>query len=157
RLFRAAADRSARRAGPAVRQLRRNLRRVVGSELDDSAMDVLVRDAMRSYARYSCEAFRLPSYGRDEILARFQLDGYEVFDQHRADGTGVIVATAHSGNWDLAGAWVAALGYPLTTVVERLRPEGVYELFLDFRRSLGMEILPHPGGDRPVLPVLSTR
>ncbi|CAM3255194.1 Phosphatidylinositol mannoside acyltransferase [Stackebrandtia soli] len=156
-LFRAAADRATRRNGASVRQLRRNLRRVVGPEVSNSEMDALVRDAMRSYARYWCESFRLPSYGRQDILDRFMLDGYEVFDKHRAEGTGVIMAIPHSGNWDLAGAWVTTKGYPLTTVVERLRPDSVFESFVEFRRGLGMEIVPHTGGERPARTVLAER
>ena len=154
-LFRAGADRAARKNGPSVQRLRGNLRRVVGESVPDAEMDVLVRDAMRSYAQYWLEAFRLPSWSRERILDRFVLDNHEVFYKHREEGTGVIVALPHSGNWDLAGAWVSAKGWPLTTVAERLKPEAVYEKFLAFRRSLGMEIIPHAGGDRSPIDALA--
>jgi lauroyl/myristoyl acyltransferase len=68
-----------------------------------------------------------------------------------------VVALPHAGNWDAAGAWVAAAGWPITTVAERLKPEGVYERFLAFRRGLGMEILPTHGGERPAFDVLVER
>lgn len=157
RLFRSVADRAYRRDGKGVRRLRANLRRVVGSGASDADLAVLTRDAMRSYARYWMEAFRLPSYSPTDIDDRFTLERAELFAEHRAAGTGVIVAIPHSGNWDLAGAWVASQGNPLTTVAERLEPEGVFERFLAFRRGLGMEILPHVGGDRPAQQVLSER
>ncbi len=60
---------------------------------------------------------------------------------------GAVLALSHSGNWDAAGAWVAAMGMPITTVAERLQPEELYERFLAFRQGLGMEILPLTGGD----------
>jgi KDO2-lipid IV(A) lauroyltransferase len=157
RLFRYAADRTFRGDGPQVRRLRANLRRVVGTSVDDAGLDALTRDAMRSYLRYWMEAFRLPSYSRADVLERFELEGWEVFDQHRREGTGVVLAIPHSGNWDLAGAWVCANGWPLTTVAQRLKPEAVYEKFLKFRRGLGMEILPHSGGERPAAAVLAER
>jgi phosphatidylinositol dimannoside acyltransferase len=68
-----------------------------------------------------------------------------------------VIALPHAGNWDAAGAWVAAQGWPITTVAERLKPEGVYERFLAFRRSLGMEIIPLTGGGRPPLDILADR
>lgn len=157
RLFRRVADAVWRRDGDGVRRLHSNLRRVVGPELPEPELRALTRDAMRSYCRYWLEVFRLPSYGRRQILDRFTLDGWEVFDAHREAGTGVVLAIPHSGNWDLAGAWVCAKGYPLTTVAERLTADGVYRKFLDFRRGLGMEILPHTGGERPALAVLVER
>ena len=50
-------------------------------------------------------------------------------------------------NWDWAGAWACATGMPLATVAERLQPERLYDEFVAYRRTLGMEILPLTGGD----------
>jgi lauroyl/myristoyl acyltransferase len=36
---------------------------------------------------------------------------------------------------------------PFTTVAERLRPESLFDRFVAFRESLGMEVLPLTGGD----------
>lgn len=152
--FRAAADAAYRRHGPAVRRLAANLRQVVGPELPEPDLQELVRAGMRSYARYWMEAFRLPSWSREQILRRFHLAGEQMLAEAVAQGTGAVVALPHAGNWDAAGAWVAARGWPLTTVAERLRPEGLYERFLRFREGLGMQIIPLKGGQRPPLETL---
>ena len=44
------------------------------------------------------------------------------------------------GNWDLVGAWVNEVDAPSTTVVQRLKPEALFHRFVDYRRSLGMEV-----------------
>ncbi|MFR9775247.1 phosphatidylinositol mannoside acyltransferase [Micromonospora sp. MS34] len=155
--FRAGADRAHRRGGGGTARLRANLRRVVGPQVSEAELDELVKRGLRSYARYWLEAFRLPALSRREILAGFRLDGVEKLASDVAAGRGAVVALPHAGNWDTAGAWVAANGWPLTTVAERLKPEGVYERFLAFRQSLGMEILPTHGGDRPAFDVLLDR
>jgi KDO2-lipid IV(A) lauroyltransferase len=155
--FRLAADGAARRRGPAVTRLAGNLRRVVGPDLPADAFDKLVRDALRSHARYYLEAFRLPALSHEQILAGFRLGGDEMLAEDVATGRGAVIALPHGGNWDAAGAWVAARGWPITTVAERLRPERVYERFLEFRRGLGMEIIPLTGGDRPAVDVLTDR
>ncbi|MEU8300112.1 phosphatidylinositol mannoside acyltransferase [Micromonospora sp. NPDC048909] len=155
--FRAGADRTHRRGGGGTDRLRANLRRVVGPDLPEAEFDALVRRALRSYARYWMEAFRLPALSREQILAGFRLDGEELLAADVAAGRGAVVALPHAGNWDAAGAWVAATGWPITTVAERLKPEGVYERFLAFRQSLGMEILPTHGGARPAFDVLVDR
>lgn len=114
---------------------------------------------MRSYARYWMEAFRLPALSRTQLLAGFRLDpaGVDLLAADVAAGRGAVVALPHAGNWDAAGAWVAATGWPITTVAERLKPEAVYERFLAFRQGLGMEILPTHGGGRPAFDVLVDR
>ena len=155
--FRAGADRAHRKGGGGTARLRANLRRVVGPEMPEAELDALVQRGLRSYARYWMEAFRLPALSRREILAGFRLDGVEKLAADVASGRGAVVALPHAGNWDAAGAWVAATGWPITTVAERLKPEGVYERFLAFRQGLGMEILPTHGGERPTFDVLVDR
>jgi KDO2-lipid IV(A) lauroyltransferase len=157
RLFRAAADRAARRNGPGTQRLARNLRRVVGPDVPDDELDRLVRDGLRSYARYWLEAFRLPSMSLERIRA-FRLERDHLLVEAVNAGTGCIIALPHAGNWDGAGAYVArGLGLPLTTVAERLRPEGLYRRFLAYRESLGMKIIPLTGGERPTMDVLEER
>jgi lauroyl/myristoyl acyltransferase len=152
--FAGAAEVAALQDGAGAKRLKANLARVVGPDAD---LDSLVRAGLRSYARYWLEAFRLPAMSRDEILRAFHLDGADKLAAHVAAGQGVVVALPHGGNWDLAGAWVAANGWPITTVAERLKPENLYERFLAFRRGLGMEIIPTRGGPRPAFDVLLDR
>jgi phosphatidylinositol dimannoside acyltransferase len=61
-----------------------------------------------------------------------------------------VIALPHMGNWDQAGAWIIAKGAgSFTTVMERLKPEAVYDRFVAFREGLGFEVLPASGGTRP--------
>ncbi len=144
RLGEAAADVAWRRRGHGVLRLERNLARAVPGR-DPAALRVLSRAAMRSYLRYWVEAFRLPRWSPDDVRDRVVLHHPERLIDAHAAGRGVVAALPHAGNWDLAGAWACASGMPLTTVAERLRPESLYEDFLAYRASLGMEVLPLTG------------
>ncbi len=157
-LARTAFDRAgawaAGRDGKGIRQLRANLRVVTG--LDGDRLDALTRDAVRSYARYWLEAFRLPTLGVPRLLAGTTLVGTEHLEAARAAGRPVVLALPHSGNWDAAGVWfVDWLDGPFMTVAERLRPEALYERFLAYRESLGFRVVPLTGGERPSSAVLS--
>ncbi len=155
--FRRGADLAARRDGAGTRQLRSNLRRVVGPEVGAQALDELVRDALRSYARYWLETFRLPSMDTDSVVSRVAAEGAEHIDAAVAAGRGVILALPHSGNWDVAGIWLIDRGVRFTTVAERLQPESLFDRFVRFRESLGMEIIPLSGGQRAPSEVLGER
>jgi KDO2-lipid IV(A) lauroyltransferase len=92
--------------------------------------------------RYWAESFRLPSWPLDDLVRRTRtVDEHLLRDAH-AQGRGVIIALPHMANWDWAGTWACATGMPLTTVAERLKPERLYDEFVAYRASLGMEILP---------------
>jgi len=140
------ADFAARRNGAGVRQLRRNLARVV-PQADTAELDELVRGAMRSYARYWHESFRLPSMDHAAVQRKLAdgLTGVENLEAALAEGNGAVVALPHSGNWDVAGLWLVSYTGSFTTVVERLKPESVYRRFVGYRESLGFEIVPADG------------
>ncbi len=138
--FRAAADRTWRRRGRSVRRLEANLRRVLPG-IGDDELRALSREGLRRYMRYYCEAFRLPSWPVERIQQGVVLDGVEHLDAAVRAGRGAVVVGSHSGNWDLAGGWGALRYGGVMTVVERLKPEAVFEQFLAFRTSLGVEAL----------------
>jgi lauroyl/myristoyl acyltransferase len=146
---------AAARDGKGVRQLRANLRVATGGRLREDELSELTTRAVRSYARYWQEAFRLPTIGSDRIVAGTELRGIEHLSKALADGRGAIVALPHSGNWDAAGVWLVNwLDGPFMTVAERLEPESLYRRFLAYRESLGMRIVPLTGGPRPSSEVL---
>lgn len=159
RAFRAGADLAAVRNGDGARQLRKNLRRVVGPSVSELRMDRIVGDALRSYSRYWLETFRLPRMDHADVIARTQrhTEGIENLDAALARGKGVIAALPHMGNWDVAALWLIGHGVPFTTVAERLQPESLFDRFVAYRESIGMEVLALTGGQRPPSDVLAER
>jgi KDO2-lipid IV(A) lauroyltransferase len=159
RWFRAAADVATVRNGTAARQLRRNLRRVVGPDVSELEMDALVGDALRSYSRYWLETFRLPKLDLAAVAARVdaRITGAEHIVAGLERGRGVVLALPHSGNWDVAGIWLVSKHGPFTTVAERLDPESLFTRFVEYRESLGMEVVPLTGGQRAPSEVLVER
>ncbi|GLY90465.1 phosphatidylinositol mannoside acyltransferase [Actinoallomurus iriomotensis] len=156
-IFMLIADRVWQRHGRGVRQLEKNLRRVVGDDTPDDELRELSRRGMRSYFRYWLESFRLPSMSRERILSGMRITGVEEIYKDLEAGRGVVVALPHMGNWDHAGAWIALSGTPFTTVMERLRPESLYDRFVAYRAGLGMEVLPATGGADDVFATLTRR
>ena len=145
--FRFAADRAWRRRGPGVQVLEGNLRRVIGSQAPGGELRALSRQAMRSYARYWLEAFRLPVMPAGRLIGGVHDTGHlRAAFEYLAAGRGV------------AGAWVIAKGAgSVTTVAERVKPESVYSRFVAFREGLGVEVLPASGGTSSAFGVLAQR
>ena len=155
-VFRTGARYAALGGGPD--QLRKNLARVIGTT-PGRVPRSLMRASLASYARYWREAFRLPSMDLARLADRLDqvFIGAEHFAAAHAAGRGAVMALPHSGNWDMAGVWLAQNYGTFTTVAERLKPESLYDRFIEFRESLGFEVLPTTGGDRPPMEVLSER
>jgi len=103
------------------------------------------------------ETFRLSRITPETVRERTEVIGGDILDKALASGRGVILALPHCGNWESAGVWLLDHGYPLSTVAERLKPESLYERFVAYRESLGMEVLPLTGGERSPSDVLKDR
>lgn len=139
--FSAAAQALWRRRGSDVVQLERNLARI-HPDADPADLRELSRQGMHSYLRYWCDAFRLPTWSPQRVRDTFELRGVERLDAIIGSGSGAMLGINHGGNWDHAGAWATLRYGTLTTVAERLRPEGLFDRFVTYRESLGMEIFP---------------
>ena len=142
-LSRAAAT-GAKVASPQRRRIvERNLRRVYGPDFGGAELERSVQQTFESYARYWAESFRLPSLDRGQLEAGFTFAGYEHIAACRDRGLGPILALPHLGGWEWAAFYVTeVLGIPCTAVVERLEPPELFEWFADYRRSIGLNVVP---------------
>ncbi|MDT3444782.1 MULTISPECIES: phosphatidylinositol mannoside acyltransferase [unclassified Pseudofrankia] len=152
--FAAGADWATRRGGKGVRRLRSNLAHAVP---DGTDLDALTKAAMRSYARYWLEVFRLQDMPPERYIGDMFIHDEHYLRDAYAAGKGMILALPHMGNWEQAGAWLAGTGVPFTTVAERLKPESLFDRFVAFRESLGMEVIPLTGGAEPPSALLIER
>lgn len=144
RLANRVADFLVKRNGKSVQRLRENLARTQPN-ITSLNLDLLLIEAMRSYMRYWCDTFRFPDWSADRVVNTVSVTNEHLLIDAIAAKTGVIVALPHAGNWDHAGAYFCAKGIPLVTVAERLKPEKLFLKFLDYRQSMGMEVLPLDG------------
>ncbi len=120
----------------------RHLERVYGERLGGPALRRAVQASFDSYARYWVESFRLPGLSAAEVDGGFSVEAFDHVEDGLAAGNGVILALPHLGGWEWAGRWMADLGYKLTVVVEPIEPPELFEWFADFRRRLGMAVVP---------------
>jgi len=145
-LFRIAADRAWRKRGKSVRRLESNLARVLGPDANEEQIRAVSKQGMRNYMRYYCDTFRLETWSREHTDATIHVENEQMLRETLASGRGVVLALPHMGNWDHAGAWAAHVADGFTTVAERLKPEKLFDRWLRYRESIGMEVLPLTGG-----------
>ncbi len=118
-----------------------NQAQVLGRAADDPLVRSSTEEAFALYGRFWVDAFHLPTLSDEEILARVRCDTVDRLWEADAAGKGAVLALPHIGNWDAAGRWMTAIGLPLVSVAEELHPRRLFDLFLEHRRSLGMDIV----------------
>jgi Kdo2-lipid IVA lauroyltransferase/acyltransferase len=88
---------------------------------DAATVDALSREAFGHFGEVIIETALLPTLGRQKILDLFEgEEGFEGILDAKAAGNGIVLITGHFGNWELAGAYVAARGVPIEVIVRRM-------------------------------------
>jgi lauroyl/myristoyl acyltransferase len=143
----AATDRMAhvaRRLSPERRlMVERNLRRVHGPDFGGEDLRRAVDATFESYGRYWADSFRLPALSDVEIDDGHTNDGYEHIKAARAGGHGPLMIIPHLGGWEWPAFWLSRIEHlGVTAVVEALESRELFEWFVEYRRSLGMNVVP---------------
>lgn len=116
---------------------------------------LLARRVLAYVLRHYADMLRLPSLSQADLERRFDLTGIEHLDGMLAGGAGGIMAVPHCGSFSSVLALLAARGYPLVLVVERIEPPEMLETVIELRRSHGVEVLTlGPNAGRDVLRAL---
>jgi KDO2-lipid IV(A) lauroyltransferase len=154
-------DAAARRAGRALGRAafalgvrravtRANVARAFGAEMGVAEREQLARRAYEHLGTSFVEFLRLSTATEAALRAGVELHGEPHLAAARAAGRGAIVASGHLGNWEVAGAGVAAHGHPVTFVVQRLRNPRVDALVTAIRGGAGVAIVDRGMGLRGV-------
>jgi KDO2-lipid IV(A) lauroyltransferase len=126
---------------PARHFLECNLARLT-PELSPELRRGCARAAFDHFALSIVDFMRLPRLDRDALERAFEVRGAEHLAAARATGRGVIVLSAHLGNWEWGAAFLAARG-PNLHVVARPHPSRRVEAWFARRRDArGVRVLP---------------
>jgi KDO2-lipid IV(A) lauroyltransferase len=142
-----AADGVGRRVGRMVHALgiRRstveaNLR-LAYPDAPDEWIAATMKGAYEHLGREAAAILRLSKLDRQAIIDRTVPVGWDLLERSLSLGRGVILATGHYGNWEIAAATVASRGIPIAAIVRRQGNRLVDARLDQLRRNLGVETI----------------
>lgn len=138
---------------PEMRErVRQNLRLVYG----ERPAFIEMRDIAAVFSNYAyCMTEALVLGSRNDYAIHAQMHGAENYFECAAQGKGIIMASAHAGGWEVAGASLGALrAADVVVVMRKERDEQARRMQDEVRRKAGVKIV-HIG-DEPLdaLPLL---
>jgi Kdo2-lipid IVA lauroyltransferase/acyltransferase len=85
------------------------------------------------------EFFYLPNISKENIHEFVDIEGLTYLDEALKQGKGVILLTAHYGNWELFGIALTMLGYPMVGIGKPQPQAGITLLLTEYRTRFGGE------------------
>ncbi|OGO39751.1 MAG: hypothetical protein A2Z04_06205, partial [Chloroflexi bacterium RBG_16_57_9] len=140
-----------RRARETVRD---NLRHVLGPTVSEQTLREAVRGVFRTQAKNYFDLFRVLKLTEAEVERRVKVEGWENIEKGLARGKGLIVASAHVGNFDVVMQILAFRRVPTVLVMEHIQPEEVFQYVRALRSDKGIEVVPVEGAARVVMRAL---
>ena len=134
--------------------VRENLRAVLPG-IDKKLLEKHTRDVFFNFARYLSVFFRFNKLSLAYIKENVKIEGRHYIDEALSLGRGLIVVSAHIGNWELGGAVLGLLGYPVDAITLTHSHKAVNDFFNGKRASTGLRVIPLEKAVRGVFSALN--
>jgi lauroyl/myristoyl acyltransferase len=121
-----------------------NLRKILPvSELPH--INVYARTVFVNFGKYLMEFFRATPSKKAYLEKVLKIEGLEHVDRALKRGKGAIILSAHIGNWEMGGIFMALSGYPMVVVALPHRFSKVDAFFNSQRERLGVKVIASKG------------
>lgn len=98
----------------------------------------ITRRCFRNIGKNLVDFMRFPKLNADNINRLVKFRGKKYIDSVLRQGKGIIILTAHFGNWELIGAGLSLSGYPLNAIVRKIRSRTLNKLVKSYREKVGV-------------------
>ncbi len=154
------ADRVYARDHTGRRAVMANLKQILEAQdiqASEESLRQMARRNFQFFGKYLVDFFKFSRFDLPAVNRLVSMEHPEYLDQAARLGRGVILITAHIGNWELGGAVLTALGHRVSAVFYPQRVGKVNELFQEHRARRGIRLIPFGHAARGVLQVLKSR
>ncbi len=118
-----------------------NLRRAYAFTEDDPQLHRLARESFQHLGITLAEFWlRLPRLTQEEAEREIRFDGEHHYQEGHARGLGVVLVSAHYGNWELIGPRLSYAGYQVSGISRASDDAGMDQLIGRIRRRLCQQI-----------------
>lgn len=137
----------AKRRNMAIGNIRRSL------NLDESQATLIAKRSTTRFGKMVIDMLYMSNFTPETIQKYVKLEGHEHLTEALSHGKGAIVATSHSGNWELFGAALAMYGFPLVSVAQKQTNSDMDHFINELRTKSGMEVI-YKTGVRDMVKIL---
>jgi lauroyl/myristoyl acyltransferase len=105
----------------------------------------LSREVFINFGKYLYEFFRFKYLKKDDLGHFISIRGIEHVNEALRRNKGVIILSAHMGNWELGGVLMSLIGYPMVAVALPHKHPWVNAFFNRQRERVGVIVVPSLG------------
>lgn len=104
--------------------------------------DEIIANMYKNLGMGIAESMLVAAGRAEELVRKINVIGEEYVVEARKRNKGVLILTAHYGNWDLLSVSTALNGYPLTIISKDIKNKWINKYWMDLRRQYGLKLVP---------------
>jgi Kdo2-lipid IVA lauroyltransferase/acyltransferase len=131
-----------------------NLTYAFGKEKTSLEISTIARKVFENLVKSGFELVQFPKINEKNIRKLVTLEGRENLDAGYAKGKGIVVITAHFGNWELMAASLRLFGCPGVTIGRRIYFHKYDRMLNYFRKVHDVNVIYRDDSPRKMLKVL---
>ena len=114
-------------------------------QVDETQAQQIAKQSVYRFGSMLLEVLYFPKIKQENLTEFVTFKNKEVLEQALAEGKGVILATAHYGNWELMAHALGLMGFPLLSVARR-QNNAAMDRFINEYRSLAGGLVTYKSG-----------
>ncbi|MCX5716143.1 MAG: ELM1/GtrOC1 family putative glycosyltransferase [Candidatus Omnitrophica bacterium] len=118
-----------------------NLKAAFAAEKSPSEIRAITKSVYKNLGMIFVEVLRFPVINKQYIKKHISLHGLEMLKVARSNNKGVIVLTAHFGNWELMSLIGGFLGYPVSVLAREQKHTKLNDLLNEYREMAGCRVI----------------
>jgi len=137
-----------------------NLSRIMesqGTHASESSLQQMARKNFQYFGKYLVDFFKFSQFSLGDVHRLVNVEHLEYLEQAERLERGVVLITAHLGNWELGGAVLTSLGRRVSAVFYPQRFSKINDLFQKHRSRRGILLIPFGHAARGVLQALKNK
>lgn len=115
--------------------------------VDKVTARIIAEDSVTRFARMIVEVMRFPLINEQNIDSFAHVEGLENLEAAYNEHKGVIIASAHYGNWELVPPALTLRGYPMLSIARKQNNRHMDRLINEFRQMVGQKIAYNHGSN----------
>ena len=120
------------------------LKLLLGENFPHNLRQRIRRQALRNFFSNMIEVSATELLLQNDPGLYVEFRGLEHLEAARSRGKGVLILSAHLGNWEFCGAALSLAGYPVNAVAWETPNHRLEEEFMQFRQRTGVKVI-RPG------------
>ncbi|MFW5980442.1 MAG: lysophospholipid acyltransferase family protein [Halanaerobiaceae bacterium] len=120
----------------------KNLKLALGEKFKDKEIEKIIKKVYQHLGLVLVEFIMQDDINENNYKKFFEIQGVEYLKEAFSGGKGVILYSAHLGNWEWLAAFISLLGYPVNAIAYEQKNSYFNKKINNIREKSGVNIIP---------------